>query len=98
MSDSYPPEPWTTVRYGNEEYRHKDDVSVEHCADGTVIDSINRNTAERIVACVNFCRQFPTDFLAKHEAAFVAHNEWQTLGDIPLFTGIVAVMRKWNPE
>ena len=55
-------------------------------------------TLQRIVACVNFCRQFPTTFLASHTALNLAPNKtpddgWRTLADIPNLHGLLAVQK-----
>ena len=72
----YPPEPWETVRYGNVEYTHKDHVTIDHCADGTVIDDIDRVLAERICACVNFCRGMSNEKLAQYASDAAPAARW----------------------
>lgn len=58
--------------------------------------------ADRIVACINFCRQFPTKFLECRQAVNLDHppepshkyeETMRTLSDIPRFSGLMAVQR-----
>ena len=50
---------------------------------------------KRTVACVNFCRNLPTEWLQRHEADLFAEDgttrQWGNLSDIPDFLGLIPV-------
>ena len=47
--------------------------------------------AERIVACLNFCREFSTKWLQGHKLRFIKQgDEIRSAADIPNFDGLVA--------
>jgi hypothetical protein len=53
---------------------------------------------ERIVACVNFCRQFPTKFLECRQAVNLPESsspedDLMSLAHSPRFAGVIAVQR-----
>ena len=63
---------------------------------------------DRVVACVNFCRQFPTKFLECRQAVNLSttfgpsdnpdrpnnlDNAAKSLADVPRFVGLIAVQR-----
>lgn len=102
------PEPWT-VRHVAQEYRG-DDYQILN-AFGVVIGQTceewaenlggARRDAERIVACVNFCRQFKTDWLKGKETVPLEGSEMVSgrepleryvgLGQIPNLLGLIPV-------
>lgn len=58
------------------------------------LGDVDRELAERIVACMNFCRQFPTEFLQYRVLVKLTGQEngelRGSLGDIPGLDGLVA--------
>lgn len=50
-------------------------------------DGMDVNDAKRICACVNFCRQFPTEFLEKRQLSTevfgITHPEYAALKSTP---------------
>ena len=74
----------------NDDYWHKCD---ERCR---AAHPVEMATAERIVACVNFCRQFDTEFLRTRQLVKIAGKD-ETTGTltadkIPGFDGFVAAV------
>jgi hypothetical protein len=50
---------------------------------------------ERIVACVNFCREFNTEFLKTHHLKHLTEDSgFQSLADVPEFSGLVAIVKE----
>lgn len=46
--------------------------------------------ARRVIACVNFCRQFPTDYLEGRQLVYVNRQEDIMAPHVPLPEGFVA--------
>jgi hypothetical protein len=94
---NHSPEPWkvdqtNAVVDSNGEYICDSIVGNDEPDDPGGMDPEN---TRRIVACVNFCREFPTDWLEKHQAVYLmGEAKWQTLADIPGFLGLIAVIGK----
>lgn len=68
------PEPWEVTEVGAGEFFI---VKFEPGGDGWEhsVGEIDRlEDARRIVACVNFCRQFPTDYLEGRQLVYI-HSE-----------------------
>ena len=67
-------------------------------AEGMPIAKASGDNLRRIVACVNFCRQFPTEWLEKREMVYADLTPEQeqpiTLADTPNFSGLVIVADK----
>ena len=61
---THSPEPWTAIPNG-------DRYEIDHDGNGSVIgcEGLFREDAERIVACVNFLRNIPTEVLEKYKDA-----------------------------
>lgn len=83
------PEPWTV--FGNGEY-----CEIDHACDGGVVgcERLNKEDAERIVACVNFCRQFPTEALLNRQLVYVTDKSefvGKSCAELEGFDGFVAV-------
>lgn len=74
MSLSHPPEPWSAIRYENVAYRSETDVSIEHSADGTVIEQIDATTANRICACLNALAGIPTEAVSDQNFKTLLHT------------------------
>ena len=55
-----------------------------------------KEDAERAVACVNFCRQFPTEWLAEHQLHFA--KESQRLDRIKNYAGLNVVVKNEVPH
>jgi hypothetical protein len=103
---SHSPEPWFF-----EPYLPNEERAEIHCGERTTHPTDDYVTspvvvalkvlptiadAERIVAAVNFCRQFDTEFLQSHQMFKVSKGEdgelvAKSLADIPGFYGLVAV-------
>jgi len=49
--------------------------------------------ARRIVACVNFCREFPTEALEGRQLVYLKQAQWESLADMPKFDGLMAVRK-----
>jgi len=58
--------------------------------DPTERDRVN---ARRIVACVNFCREFPTEALEGRQLVYLKQAQWESLADMPKFDGLMAVRK-----
>jgi hypothetical protein len=97
------PEPWGLAKddnpgkFGHRIYCSKNGANTvvggSHPND---YDHLSLADMERIVAAVNFCRQFDTEFLQSHQMFKVSKGEdgelvAKTLADIPGFDGLVAV-------
>ena len=78
---TYPPEPWECVRYENVDYTHPDNVTIDHAANGSVLNDVEPNTAHRIVACVNACKELPTEALEGVSLAGILRNSEWSLDD-----------------
>ena len=64
---NYSPEPWKlTDIYQSRFINDANGNGIGSTSNGLVAETACAN-AERIVACVNFCRQFPTEWLAEHQ-------------------------------
>ena len=65
---NHSPEPW--LKLGLAIFANDDNHDfIARCADrGIEEDHAN---AERIVACVNFCRQFPTEFIKNRQMVYI---------------------------
>jgi hypothetical protein len=96
VTQKHSPEPWTVIPY--HEYNH-DAERITHTANvqdarGLIIGSLYDTLPnwERIVACVNFCRQFPTDWLQGRQLVRI-HDASELVGkslaDIEGFDGLV---------
>ena len=105
MSDQHSPEPWTLII--DEDRRRV----VLEASDGASIevDSLWSDTMfaehcdnfKRIVACVNFCRDIPTEWMQGKIAKTVqvSPNErpedgWQCLAQIPNLLGLIPVCKE----
>lgn len=79
-----PKEPWTVIELDD---THAQIYGIGSKACGG--HAIPIPEAERIVACVNFCRQFDTDFLSQRQLFKVVDEK--TLADVPDQCGLVPV-------
>lgn len=73
---SHKPEPWKHLkrpwmRWDSIE-DHDGDRIIKSCEDE---EGIEEEDAHRIVACVNFCREFPTEFLEAHRLNYLHSGE-----------------------
>jgi hypothetical protein len=85
---THSPEPWEPWDYGDF------DCLIRYgLASGGFREQAD---AERAAACVNFCRQFPTEWLATHQLVYIDSQtniptcQPKTLANIPGFSGLVA--------
>jgi hypothetical protein len=92
---SHSPEPW---RHDEHDCGLRDADDNLICGGREYWDRAAPSTdnSERIVAAVNFCRQFDTEFLQSHQMFKVSKGEdgelvAKSLADIPGFYGLVAV-------
>lgn len=93
------PEPWsvgttddggssyTTLFSGDNKYPLM--VSRSDGYGGETIIDISDEDLRRIAACVNFCREFPTEFLEERQMLYATKERFETLHDIPLFDGLI---------
>lgn len=95
---NHSPEPWTFGE-GHEYAQIILDASKKEVLNirrpvGVMDGKTFMENIERIVACVNFLKEFPTSWLEAHHAVSLANKEqFKTLGDIGGFAGLMAVVR-----
>jgi hypothetical protein len=94
VTQKHSPEPWKARKNAFGDYLIADSRGSPVIGGGTDdAYSADREDAERIVACVNFCRQFPTAWLQGRQlvriddASQLVHK---SLADIEGFDGLVA--------
>ena len=68
---SHSPEPWTVEKLGREGKYGCLHSAGNYISSGDTYEAITLENAERIAACVNFCRAFSTAFLTRHETIYL---------------------------
>ena len=90
------PEPWKYVTGQCLDYiadANGNSVLGDAALDDPVMPSSEE--MERIVACVNFCREFNTEFLKTHHLKHLTEDSgFQSLADVPEFSGLVAIVKE----
>ena len=94
---AHSPEPWSvgTTDIGGEKYNTLfsggNELMLSQSAGygGETVIDISEDDLRRIVACVNFCREFPTEILEQRRMLYATKENWGTLADIPGFEGLV---------
>lgn len=77
---------WFAVRDGDRKLVLYDSVDSDDSTGEKIEDDF-----KRIVACVNFLKEFPTSWLEAHHAVYT--TDAQTLADIEGFDGLMVVVR-----
>lgn len=97
---TWSPEPWIIddqgTIVGSDGSEVCDCVVGSRCADDPA--GMDEENKSRIVACVNFCRQFPTKFLECRQAVNVPdssspEDDLMSLAHSPRFASVIAVQR-----
>ena len=101
MSQKHSPEPWTTgeqhesmITLWAADKRYVGTMRGSNLLEG-IDGHVNYGTMEanarRVLACVNFCRDFPTESLEGRSLVFIEPGtELRSAADIPGFDGFVA--------
>ncbi len=93
---NHSPEPW---RVENRDERDERNVHVVNCFGSCILETDwipneeERADYCRIVACVNFCRNFDTKFIAKRTAVNLRAQGIESLADLPGFDGLMAIVK-----
>jgi len=98
------PEPWKLIPMYHGAQPTPDAPGCLLAADDTFIAGYSSDEGEfllgdpnyqRIVACVNFCREFNTEFLKTHHLKHLTEDSgFQSLADVPEFSGLVAIVKE----
>ena len=83
------PEPWRTYDCFGDRFAEVFGPSEKISISG----SRAKADARRIVACVNFCREFPTEALEGRQLVYLKQAQWESLADMPKFDGLMAVRK-----
>lgn len=92
------PEPWIIrdgTIFADDEWPVADSVVGYNQPDDPA--AMTEANKRRIVACVNFCREFSTEFLEQHTLKYLSDGT-KNLGELPGFTGLIACVKKGGGE